>query len=130
MLACGTGARPTILHIVDPMPAMYTGLEQMEETLAEMLQSESEKARALMAAVQTVDATCTDSEIKLRRGIVADEILLEAAEGDHDLIVMGSSRVGTGLVRVLMGDLTREICVRSHRPVLVVRPGNGAVLGT
>ncbi len=123
-VACGAAASATVLHVVDAMPAMYVGLEQMEETLAELLQSDTEAARELKWAAQVVKAECQASHLKLRRGIAADEILLEAQEGDHDLIVLGSSQYAGGLVRALMGDLTREILNRAQRPVLVVRPMN------
>lgn len=121
-IACGARARATVLHVVGPMPTMYAGLEQMEETLAELLQSETEMARELKWAAQVVRAECEISELKLRRGLAADEILLEGREGDYDLIVLGSSLAGGGLVRALMGDLTREVVTRAQRPVLVVRP--------
>jgi len=104
---------------------MYTGLEQMEETLAELLQSDSERSRELRWAAEVVRAECEISEIKLRRGIVADELLREGKDGDHDLIVLGSSKAAGGLVRALMGDLNREVVTRAERPVLVVRPRNG-----
>lgn len=121
-IACGADAQATVLHVVDPMPTMYAGLEQMEETLAELLQSETEMARELKWAAQVVRAECDISELKLRRGFAADEILAEGREGDYDLIVLGSSLAAGGLVRALMGDLTREIVTRAQRPVLVVRP--------
>lgn len=121
-LACGAHAKATVLHVVDALPSMYTGLEQMEETLAELLQSDSEKSRELKWAAQVVKAECDISELKLRRGIVADEILREGKNGDYDLIVLGSSRSAGGIVRALMGDLTREMVTRAERPVLVVRP--------
>ena len=121
-LACGAGAKATVLHVTEAMPAMYGGLEQMEETLAELLQSDTDKARELRWATQVVKAECEISEVKLRRGIVADEILREAEVGDHDLIVLGSSQAAGGLVRALMGDLAREVVTRAERPVLVVRP--------
>jgi nucleotide-binding universal stress UspA family protein len=123
-LACRAGAQATVLHVVDALPSMYTGLGQMEETLAELLQSNSEKSRELKWAAQVVRDECEISEIKLRRGIVADEMLREAKDGEHDLLVLGSSKAGGGLVRVLMGDLNREIVTRAERPVLVVRPMN------
>lgn len=121
-LACGAGAQATVLHVLGPMPAMYTGLEQMEETLAELLQSDTEAARELKWAAQVVKAECKISELKLRRGIAADEILREAQVGNDDLIVLGSSRSAGGLVRALMGDVTREVVTRAECPVLVVRP--------
>ncbi len=121
-LACSANAKATVLHVVDALPAMYTGLEQMEETLAELLQSDTEKARELRWAAQVVKAECEVSEVKLRRGIAAEEILQEGQEGDYDLIVLGSSQVGGGLRRALMGDLASEVVTRAQRPVLVVRP--------
>ncbi|HSJ56065.1 MAG TPA: universal stress protein [Anaerolineae bacterium] len=121
-LACGAGASTTVLHVVDALPTMYTGLEQMEETLAELLQSDTQTASELRWAAQVVKAECEVSEVKLRRGIVVDEILHEAQRGDYDLIVIGSSEVGGGLRLALMGNLAREVMVRADRPVLVVRP--------
>jgi nucleotide-binding universal stress UspA family protein len=123
-LACGAGARATLLHVVDALPSMYTGLERMEERLDELLQSDTDMARELKWAAQVLKAECEISELKLRRGIVADEILREGQAGDYDLIVLGSSRYPGGLVRVLMGDVTREIVTRAQRPVLVVRPAS------
>jgi len=121
-VACGAGANATVLHVVDALPAMYTGLEQMEETLTECLQSDTQTASELRWATQVVKAECEVSEVKLRRGIVVDEILAEAEAGDYDLIVIGSSEVAGGLRRALMGNLAREVMVRAERPVLVVRP--------
>jgi nucleotide-binding universal stress UspA family protein len=121
-LACRADAQSTVLHVVDSMPAMYAGLGQMEETLAELLQSDSEKSRELKWAARAVKVECGVSELKLRRGVVADEILREGLAGDYDIIVVGSSRAAGGLVRVLMGDLTRELVSRAQRPVLVIGP--------
>ena len=121
-LACAAGAKATVLHVVDALPAMYTGLEQMEETLAELLQADTERAQQLRWASKVVEDVCKSPEIKLRRGLVLEEILHEANAGDYDLIVLGSSQGASGLVRALMGDLTRAVVDRSDRPVLVVRP--------
>jgi len=121
-LACGANAEATVLHVLSNMPAMYTGLEKMEETLDELLQADTELAREMRWAAQVVKAECRISEVKLRRGVAADEILKEGQEGDYDVIVLGSSRYAGGLVRALLGDLTRTVAQRADRPVLVVRP--------
>lgn len=123
-LACGAEAQATVLHVVHALPAMYAGLEQMEETLDELLESDSDRARELQWAARVLTDECEISEIRLRRGIADDEILTEAREGDFDIIVLGSSRSATGLVRALLGDLNREIACRANRPVLIVRPSN------
>lgn len=121
-LACGARAEATLLHVVSALPAMYAGLERMEETLVELLQSGTEVSDSLKWASQVVRDECEISELKLRRGYVADEILREGEVGDYDLIVLGSSRSSPGLVRAVLGDLNKEIVQRSDRPVMVVRP--------
>jgi nucleotide-binding universal stress UspA family protein len=120
-VACGAGARATLLHVMDPMPIMYAGLEEMEETLPELLQTDTEQARQLRWAVGILEAECENVELELRQGVVADEILQEARAVDYDLIVLGSSRAARGIVRVLLGDLTHTVVGRARRPVLVAR---------
>lgn len=121
-VARGAGAQVTLLHVMHPMPTMYTGLERMEETLDEFLQTDTLQARELKWAARAVKAECETVELKLRQGIVADEILREGEVGDPDLIVLGSSQSASGLIRALMGDVTRDVMSRAQRPVLVVRP--------
>ena len=123
-IARAAGVQVTLLHVTEAMPIMYTGLKRMEETLTELLQTDTEQARELKWAVQLLRAEGGAAEVKLRRGMVADEILHEGRDGDYDLIVLGSSRSTRGLVRVLMGDVTRDVVSRAQRPVLVVRPPN------
>lgn len=121
-IACATGADATLLHVLTSMPAMYAGLERMEQTLAEFLQSDTEASNELKWAAQVIKAECKSAELKLRRGMVADEILREGRRGDYDLIVLGSSRSPGGVVRVLMGDIAADTVSRALRPILVVRP--------
>jgi nucleotide-binding universal stress UspA family protein len=120
-VAGGSGASVTLLHVLDPMPIMYAGLERMEETMAEFLQSDTERAREVKWALRTLQAECDVVDVELRRGIAGDEILRESEAGDYDLIVLGSSRSGRGLARVLLGDLTQQLILQAQIPVLVVR---------
>ena len=89
--------------------------------MAEFLQSDTEVAREVRWALRTLQASSEGAELELRRGIVGDEILREGEVGDYDLIVLGSSRSGGGLARVLLGDLTRRLIIHAQQPVLVVR---------
>jgi len=120
-VACGAGASATLLHVMDPMPIMYAGLEEMEETLPEFLQTDTEQAGQLRWAINLLEAQCENVEIELRQGIAADEILGEARAGDYDLVILGSSRSASGITRMLLGDLTETVVGRARRPVLVVR---------
>jgi nucleotide-binding universal stress UspA family protein len=59
-------------------------------------------------------------EVEVREGGAASEILAVAGEQDADLIVMGS-RGNTGLKRLLLGSVARNLLHTSKASVLVVR---------
>ena len=121
-IACLLGAQATLLHVLDPIPAMYAGLERMEETLSEFLSTDTEPAHELKWGAEVLKAECDIAQLKVRRGLVVDEILREGERGEYDLIVLGSSRYPNGLVRIAMGNVAYEVVSRAKRPVLVVRP--------
>jgi nucleotide-binding universal stress UspA family protein len=56
----------------------------------------------------------------VRHGLVVDEILAEASEGDHDLIVIGAHQA-EGLMRFLLDDVAHQIIGHADRPILVAR---------
>ncbi len=57
---------------------------------------------------------------KVRHGQVVNEILAEAQEGNHDLVIIGAHR-GTGWRRILLDDISHQLVVALDRPLLVVR---------
>lgn len=57
---------------------------------------------------------------KVRHGLVVDEILAEAQDGDYDLVVIGAF-VSEGWGRFLLDDLAHLILTQMDRPVLVIR---------
>jgi nucleotide-binding universal stress UspA family protein len=61
------------------------------------------------------------TEVRIRHGIVVDQVFAEARQGDYDLIVTGSSQARGVLRHYIMGDLTRSILNRAECPVLVAR---------
>ena len=58
-----------------------------------------------------------------RHGLALDQIFAEVREGEHDLIVTGTSQARGPLRHYIMGDLTRGILNRADCPVLVARAG-------
>jgi nucleotide-binding universal stress UspA family protein len=66
------------------------------------------------------------AEVRVRHGIVIDQVLAEARDGQHDLIVTGSSQARGPWRHFIMGDLTRMILNHAECPVLVARSGKGA----
>ena len=122
--ALAAGAQTTLLHVANPVPSMYTGLPAMEETLAELLQTDTPAARHLRRGAEVLDQLGVAAELKLRRGVAADEILREADEGDYDLIVIGKRSGAAWLNGLLVGDVARQIVDGAARPVLVVPSAN------
>ena len=57
---------------------------------------------------------------KIRHGLVLDEILREAQNGDYDLVVIGSHRYD-GLQGYLLDNLARKLIARLDRSVLVLK---------
>ncbi len=80
-------------------------------------------ARILREATDSVPAD-VGLTTRLERGNPAEAILKLAAEGEHDLIVMGShghSRVH----RALLGSVSEKLLAKSPLPVLLMRAGVG-----
>lgn len=110
----------TVLHVMSQIPAAAlvdtTPLEVDAEALMQMGTPEGEW---LERAVQRLRPRCAQVRAKVRHGLVVDEILAEAREGDYDLVVIGAHREH-GWQRFLLDDIANEIITRIDRPILVV----------
>lgn len=120
-LAKAAQAELTLLHILEPMPGMYTGLDEMEETLPEILQTNTPLAQHLKWASAYLHQAQIPAELKLRRGITIDEVLAEAHEGAYDLIVLGAPIEATLLHTLLLGQVTPKIIDKAPCSVLIMR---------
>ena len=100
---------------------MYADLVQLEEDLDRLLESKSELGMNLRRQREDLTRLGVPTEVRIRHGIVVDQIFEEARQGNHDLIVTGSSRARGIMRHYIMGDLTRSILNRANVPVLVAR---------
>ncbi len=116
-----TGASITILHVMSQLPltpeAKMTDLEHTTEAL---LNSEAREGVHLRRDLQILQELEVSGEAKIRHGLVVEEILDEAKQGDYDLIVVGA-HIASGLGRFVLSNTTEDILLNSDRPVLVVR---------
>jgi nucleotide-binding universal stress UspA family protein len=120
-LAADLDASVTMLHVFPgAVPSMYTGLDQIEETVDEMLQTDTPFAKYLRKGVEILNERKIDSEVKIRRGIPIEEIVREAQVENYDLVVIGSSRVDQGLLEMLLGNLAAKIINQVELPILVI----------
>ncbi len=90
-IALAFGGHVTLLHASVAPPLMYSGLEEVVETLTEFLETDTPEAQALKRAVAKLDDLGVDVDVELARGMAEREILREAQRKDVDLIVIGSS---------------------------------------
>lgn len=122
-LAAAVGASVTLLHVMAEPPAIYADLVRLEEDVDQLLESKSELGTNLRQQKRELERLGVPAEVRLRHGIVIDQVFEEAREGDYDLIVTGTSQA-RGLFRhYIMGDLTRSILNHANCPVLVARAG-------
>jgi nucleotide-binding universal stress UspA family protein len=101
---------------------MYTGLDAIEETLPDLLQTDTPVAQHLRYSAEMLAQHQLAGNLKLRYGIAADEILREMVESDYGLVIVGSSGTAGRLRMLLLGNVTRQIVENAPCSVLVVRP--------
>lgn len=122
-LAAAVNASVTLLHVMAEPPAMYADLVRLEENVDQLLESKSELGTNLRRQKRELERLGVSADVRLRHGIVIDQVFEEAREGDYDLIVTGTSQARGLLRHYIMGDLTRSILNQANVPVLVARAG-------
>jgi nucleotide-binding universal stress UspA family protein len=128
-LAAAVGASVTLLHVMAEPPAIYADLVQLEEDVDRLLESKSELGTNLRRQKRALERLGVSAEVRLRHGIVIDQVFEEARDGDYDLIVTGTSQARGLLRHYIMGDLTRSILNHANCPVLVARGGQPTSTG-
>jgi nucleotide-binding universal stress UspA family protein len=122
-LAAAVNATVTLLHVMAEPPAMYADLVRLEENVDQLLESKSELGTNLRRQKRELERLGVPADVRLRHGIVIDQVFEEVRAGDYDLIVTGTSQARGLLGHYIMGDLTRSILNRANCPVLVARAG-------
>ena len=122
-LAAAVHASVTLLHVMAEPPAIYADLVRLEEDVTRLLESKSELGINLCAQKADLEKLGVPAEVRVRHGIVVDEVFAEARERKYDMIVTGSSQARGMFRHYIMGDLTLSILNHANCPVLVARAG-------
>lgn len=122
-IAAALSASVTLLHVMAEPPAIYVNLVRLEENVDQLLESKSELGTNLLREKKELERLSVPAEVRLRHGIVIDQVFEEVRAGDYDLIVTGTSQARGLLGHYIMGDLTRSILNLANCPVLVARAG-------
>lgn len=112
----------TILHVLSQLPLMFQGLEAESgrHSLDELTTIEPEVRPLLQQAMDDLAATGVLGGLRLREGLVAEQVLAEVIEGEYDLLVIGA-HAASGVDRLLMEDLCNRLVLKSPISTLVVR---------
>lgn len=119
-LAADSGGSLTIVHVV---AADYGWLEIGREEYRELdksLQNQAVKELRALAGANVPKDVPTDLEVRIGRP--ADEIVAAAIEAKSDLIIL-STQGRTGLDRYLIGSVAERVARIAPCPVYLMRPG-------
>jgi len=120
-IAALTGASVTVLHVMSQLPlSPECQVSDLENSTESLLTTDAREAVHLRKDLQILSDLSVQGSAKVRHGLVVDEIMAEAKEGDYDLVVTGA-HVASGLQRFMFTDTTEQIVLGCERPVLVVR---------
>lgn len=120
-IARAAGAQVTLLHVAGTIPSMYTGLDEIDESLSELLESDTPIAKHLRSSAEILTEQGVTADLMLRHGLVASEILREAHKNDQDLIVMGAKEKGRRLKQFILDDVLGKVIESAPCPVLMVK---------
>jgi nucleotide-binding universal stress UspA family protein len=111
----------TLLSVVAAPPAMHATLFRRQDDVEALLNSGSALGHNLRNEKELVERAGVPVTVRIRHGIVIDQILAEVEQSDYDLVVAGSWPVRDPWRNYVIGNVTRDIINRSDRPVLVIR---------
>lgn len=120
-LARRAGATARLLHVLSQLPMLFGVRTPAERVTEAFAATGAPEMVNMQAALEVLRAGGVSGEIKVRVGLIIDEIVAELQDGQYDLLVIGAHR-SQGLVeRLLLEDVTQDILGHSPVPVLVVK---------
>jgi nucleotide-binding universal stress UspA family protein len=116
-----TAEKIVVLHVMSQMTAL-PGIRgwELRADAVELIYQHTPEGMRLEYDQEVFKQLNVPVEVKVRHGLVVDEIISEAEAQDFDVIVMGMPEV-TGLQRYLVDDPVHKILLHGTRPVLVVQ---------
>ncbi len=120
-LAAQIQAAVTILHVMSQVALTEkTYHPELEAPAAALIAQHTREGAHLETALNMLKSWGVSCTAKVRHGLVVDEIVAEARDGDYDLLIIGA-HLAQGLTRWLLDDVTAHVLEETHIPILVVR---------
>lgn len=119
-LARALNAKVTLMHVAANVPSMYTGLEVIEETLEEMLKTDTPIGKHLRRCARILDKNGVTSQLKLKHGEPVYEIVREVDREDYDFVIIGASGASTIFKEWFLRNVTKDVIDLVGLPIMVV----------
>jgi nucleotide-binding universal stress UspA family protein len=111
----------TLLHVVPPIEIDYPESRTVRDNWDHLVETDTLLGRTLRSALDAAQKMNLKANLKLRQGIVIEEILAELKQGEYDLVCMGSPYSRHGLRQFYAPNITAEVAEMIGCPVLTVR---------
>jgi nucleotide-binding universal stress UspA family protein len=111
----------TLLHVVPPIDLDYPVARTVKENWDHLTDTDTTLGRTLRLGMQTARDIVPEATLKVRQGIVVEEILKEIHEGDYDLVCMGSPHSAHGLRQLYVSNVTADVAEAVRCPILTAR---------
>ncbi len=111
----------TFLHVVPPIDLDYPESRTVRDNWDHLGDTDTLLGRTLRSALDEAQKRGIKANLKLRQGIVIEEILSELKQGEYDLVCMGSPYSRHGLRQFYAPNVTAEVAEAIGCPVLTVR---------
>jgi uncharacterized protein len=120
-LARALDASITLIHVMSQLRVDEEGDPiDLRSQADELIERRSREGVHLNRILDLLAAKGTKARAVVRHGLVVDEIVAEAKEGQLDLVVLGA-HITPGISNLLADNLAEQILLAADLPVLVVR---------
>jgi nucleotide-binding universal stress UspA family protein len=120
-VAKASNADATILYVVPPTDLDYPSTRGVQEHVNDLAETDTLPGRSLRKALEIAQQAGLNANAKARQGNIVEEILAEIAEGNYDLVCMGSAYSAHTLRQYYAPNITAEVAESAHCPVLTAR---------
>lgn len=120
-LATMTNAEVVLLTVVPPVDFDYPEARVVRENWQHLADTDTLAGRSLRKGLSIAKEAGLAASVKIRNGIVVEEILAEVQDGNYDLLCMGSAHSSNALRQLYTPNVTAEIAESDLVPVLTAR---------
>jgi len=120
-VAAASEAEMTVLHVMSQVALSEdSDLVDLEASAEELIARGTREGIHLKTALDLTENAGVRGALKVRHGLVLDEIVAEAREGSHDIVVVGA-HFAHGVSRLLLDNVTSHVLEALDTAVLVVK---------